>query len=164
MGATVAPRPDRAEAGNAEALVRLRLLSTTPGARPPPTAQSALEQLTIGGDVLELACGTGWWTRHLARRAAAVTAIDASQAMLDINRRRVASGNVRYVAADHSRWVPDQTYDAIFFAFWLSHVPASRFESFWRTVESALAPSGQVAFVDEHAASATRAQEDWTGR
>ena len=121
-------------------------------------AQTALEHLAIAGDVLELACGT----RRLARRATAVTAIDASAAMLDINRRRVASPNVQYIPADIFTWVPDRTYDFIFFAFWLSHVPASRFEPFWRTVDAALAPSGQVFFVDEHAASATREQEDWT--
>ncbi|HEX6508227.1 MAG TPA: class I SAM-dependent methyltransferase [Chloroflexota bacterium] len=126
-------------------------------------AQSALEDLATGGDVLELACGTGWWTRRLARRAASVTALDASEAMLDINRRRVASPKVTYVAADLFSWVPDRTYGFIFFGFWLSHVPASRFEPFWRTVDAALAPGGQVFVVDEHAASATREQEDWAG-
>lgn len=126
-------------------------------------AQSALDQRAIVGDVLELACGTGWWTRRLARWATSVTAIDASQAMLNINRRRVTSPNVTYIAADLFTWVPDRTYDVIFFAFWLSHVPASRFEHFWRMVDAALAPSGWVFFVDEHAASATREQEDWAG-
>ncbi|HZT97737.1 MAG TPA: class I SAM-dependent methyltransferase [Chloroflexota bacterium] len=126
-------------------------------------AQSALEHLAPRGDVLELACGTGWWTRNLARTATSVTAVDASQAMLDINRRRVTSGNVRYVAANLFTWVPDRSYDFIFFAFWLSHVPASQFEPFWRTVDAALAPGGLVFFVDEHAASTTREQEDWAG-
>src|SRR5690349_21116742 len=69
-------------------------------------AQTALEHLAIAGDVLELACGTGWWTRRLARRASSVTAIDEAAAMLDINRRRVASGNVQYAAADIFTWVP----------------------------------------------------------
>jgi hypothetical protein len=47
----------------------------------------------------------------------------------------------------------------IFFAFWLSHLPASRFEPFWVLVERWLAPTGRVFFVDE-----TRHglwQEDW---
>ena len=127
-------------------------------------AESALAHLAIRGDVLELACGTGWWTRRLARTATSVTAVDASQAMLDINSRRVSSGNVRYVAADLFTWVPDRTYAFVFFAFWLSHVPASRFEPFWRMVDAALAPGGRVFFVDEHAASATREQEDWAGQ
>ena len=126
-------------------------------------AQLALVDLATGRDVLELACGTGWWTRRLADKAASVTAIDASEAMLDINRQRVNRGNVRYVRADLFAWVPDRTYDFVFFAFWLSHVPASRFESFWRTVDAALSPGGRVCFVDEHAASATREQEDWVG-
>jgi len=36
-------------------------------------------RLRPGGDVLEIACGTGMWTRHLAACATAVTAIDAER-------------------------------------------------------------------------------------
>jgi hypothetical protein len=38
----------------------------------------------------------------------------------------------------------------IFFAFWLSHVPANRFEEFWRMLRRLLAEGGRVLFVDEH--------------
>src|SRR5213076_2732315 len=34
--------------------------------------------------VLELACGTGNWTQHLAARAGAVTAVDGSAETIDI--------------------------------------------------------------------------------
>src|SRR6476661_8044838 len=50
--------------------------------------------------VLELACGTGLFTRHLAPHVAAVTAVDASPEVISINRGRVALPNVRYVQAD----------------------------------------------------------------
>jgi len=39
------------------------------------------------GRVLELACGTGLWTRRLAELAAEVTALDATPEVLQINRR-----------------------------------------------------------------------------
>jgi hypothetical protein len=36
----------------------------------------------------------------------------------------------------------------VFFGFWLSHVPLSRFESFWSLVRHLLKPNGRVFFVD----------------
>jgi demethylmenaquinone methyltransferase/2-methoxy-6-polyprenyl-1,4-benzoquinol methylase len=46
-------------------------------------------------------------------------------------------------------WRPERRYDTVFFALWLSHVPASRFGEFWETVAAALAPHGRAVFVDE---------------
>jgi demethylmenaquinone methyltransferase/2-methoxy-6-polyprenyl-1,4-benzoquinol methylase len=113
---------------------------------------SALEQLNRElpvGHVLELACGTGWWTQRLARSAALVTAVDAAPEMLALNRERVAMSNVRYEKADLFSWRPHEQYDLVFFAFWLSHVPDDRFDDFWRLVEQAVAPVGRFFFIDE---------------
>ena len=38
----------------------------------------------------------------------------------------------------------------IFFSAWLSHVPMSRFEQFWRMLRRLLAEDGRVLFIDEH--------------
>lgn len=90
------------------------------------------------GDVLELACGTGRWTQELIRHARSVTAVDAALEMLAINQSRLGDARVRYVNADIFGWQPDRTYDLVFFAFWLSHVPPQRFEAFgiWSPVAS----------------------------
>lgn len=98
--------------------------------------------------IVELACGTGLFTRHLAPRADHVTAIDAAPEVIAINRKRVAAANVRYVEADLFEWQPQQQYDCVFMSFWLSHVPAARFASFWTTVRRALAPDGFAYVVD----------------
>ena len=58
--------------------------------------------------VLELACGTGLFTRHIAPRVAAVTAVDASPEVIEINRGRVAAANVRYVEADLFAFEPER--------------------------------------------------------
>jgi len=98
--------------------------------------------------VLELACGTGLFTRHLAPRADHVTAVDASSEVLAINRARVASDNVEYVEADLFAWQPPWRYDAVFFSFWLSHVPPVRFDAFWAMVGRALVPGGAAYLID----------------
>ena len=97
---------------------------------------------------LELACGTGLFTRRLAPRIARVTAIDASREVLAINRARVVADNVRYVEADLFEWRPRERYDVVFFSFWLSHVPEERFAAFWETVAAALAPGGAAYLID----------------
>jgi len=98
--------------------------------------------------VLELACGTGLFTRRLAPHAESVTAVDASPEVIAINRGRVAAANVRYVEADLFAWRPQARYDCVFMSFWLSHVPHARFAAFWAMVGDALAPGGFVYVVD----------------
>lgn len=109
---------------------------------------AALETFGATGDVLELAGGTGWWTARLARTAGHLTVVDASSETLDLNRARVGRSDVDYVVADLFRWQPTRTYDAVFFSFWLSHVPRTRFAAFWSLVRSCLAPGGRVFLVD----------------
>ena len=97
---------------------------------------------------LELACGTGLFTRRLAPRVGRLTAIDASPEVIAINRARVAASNVEYVEADLFAWQPRTRYDVVFFSFWLSHVPDDRFAAFWQLVATALAPDGAAYLID----------------
>lgn len=110
--------------------------------------RKALDAAAPLGDCLELACGTGLWTPALAAHATRVTAVDASPEAIAINRAKVAGQPVDFAVADLFDWRPDQAYDFVFFGFWLSHVPAARFDSFWAMVRGALKPGGRVAFVD----------------
>jgi len=106
--------------------------------------------LRPAGDVLEIACGTGLWTGALAAAATAVTAIDAAPEAVDIARGRVTAANVRFEVADVFSWTAAGRFDTVFFAAWLSHVPASRFEQFWRQLRGLVTGQGRVLFVDEH--------------
>jgi 2-polyprenyl-3-methyl-5-hydroxy-6-metoxy-1,4-benzoquinol methylase len=108
----------------------------------------ALSNAIEDAHVLELACGTGLWTEQLAHQNRRVLAVDASPEAITINQNRVGADNVRYEVTDIFSWAPRQLFDAVFFAFWLSHVPPERFDSFWATVMAALKPDGLVFFVD----------------
>jgi ubiquinone/menaquinone biosynthesis C-methylase UbiE len=108
---------------------------------------AALARFGVTGDVLELAGGTGWWTERLASTADRLTVVDSSPEALAINRERVAA-DVTYLVADLFKWRPDRSYDVVFFSFWLSHVPRSRFAAFWSLVRTCLTPSGRVFLID----------------
>jgi trans-aconitate methyltransferase len=98
--------------------------------------------------VLELACGTGLFTRHLAPRVRHLTAVDASPEVIALNRQRVDCDNVDYILADLFAWMPAARYDLVFMSFWLSHVPLDRFDAFWAMVRSAMAVGGAAYVID----------------
>jgi len=109
--------------------------------------EEVLDGCPLGGDVLDLACGTGYWTEKLARRARTVTALDGSAPMLEqVGEHGLA--NVHTVQADLFSWNPPTQWDAVFFAHWLAHVPEDHFDGFWSTVDGALLPGGHVVVVD----------------
>jgi len=108
---------------------------------------AALDRLRPAS-ALELACGTGLFTRFLAPRVGTLRALDASPEVQQINAARVAAGNVRYEIADLFTWQPDARYDFVFMSFWLSHVPEDRFAAFWAMVRRALAPGGIAYVID----------------
>jgi SAM-dependent methyltransferase len=108
----------------------------------------ALNAFGATGSVLELAGGTGWWTERLARTADRLTVVDSSPEALALNQARVGRSDVNYVVDDLFDWQADSRYDAVFFSFWLSHVPRARFSEFWSLVGSCLTPSGRVFLID----------------
>lgn len=112
---------------------------------------AAIDSFRPTGDVLELACGPGVWTERLLRSAATVTVVDGAPEMLARANARVGSDpSVRFIEADLFTWKPDDRYDAIFFGFWISHVPEANFAAFWDLVADALRPGGVVFFFDDN--------------
>jgi Methyltransferase domain len=79
-----------------------------------------------------------------------MTAIDAAPEMIDIAHARVTATNVRFEVADVFSWQATARFDTGFFAFWLAHVPNSRFGQFWRQLRGLVAEHGQVLLVDKH--------------
>ena len=107
-----------------------------------------VQQARMLGRVLDIACGTGWWTRYVATPLSEVHALDSSAAMLDRCRDRLRSKNVTLIESDIFEYQPERQFAAVFFSFWLSHVPVERFETFWNLVREWLLPNGFVLFVD----------------
>jgi|FLYN01.1.fsa_nt_gi demethylmenaquinone methyltransferase/2-methoxy-6-polyprenyl-1,4-benzoquinol methylase len=120
----------------------------------------ALHQLAPVGDVLELACGTGIWTRELLKVGQHITAIDASPEVIEINRAKLQSPNVEYQQADLFAWEPEREYDLVAFAFWLSHVPPEQLDDFLSKVHRAVRPGGKIFMVDSRSAPTSTAKDN----
>ena len=110
--------------------------------------EQTLRAVAPYGRVLELAAGTGLWTRVLVENARSITAVDAAPEMLAVNRARPGHDRVRFVEADlFGAWPPGR-FDLVAFGFWLSHVRSDRVDRFFGSVADALAPGGRIWFVD----------------
>lgn len=112
-----------------------------------------LSQLGKFNNVLELACGTGFWTKHLLQISEHVTAADAAPEMLKIAREYAGNERITYQQLDLFQWQPNETFDLVFFANWLSHVPPETLDDFLNKVRASLKVGGCIALVDQHAPS-----------
>lgn len=112
--------------------------------------RTRVSSICAGRRVLEVACGTGWWTAALAPAAAQVTALDVNEETLRIARAKaLPPGRVEFLRAD-AYALPDfgRRHDLLFAAFWWSHVPIGRLEEFLAGCAQAVAPGALLAFLD----------------
>ena len=108
-----------------------------------------LPEVFRGRTVLEIACGTGYWTQFIAPVATEVVALDASPETMQIAKERVPPGKVEFVVGD-AYALPDlgRKFAGGFAGFWHSHVPKSRVREFLRGLHARLEPGAKVVLLD----------------
>lgn len=109
-----------------------------------------IPQLFRGRTVLEVACGTGYWTQYIARDAKRVYACDINESVLEIAREKpIPAGRATFFKADAValEGVPAGC-DAAFAGFWWSHVKKSELAVFVRNLAQRLQPGALVAVLD----------------
>jgi SAM-dependent methyltransferase len=103
-----------------------------------------------GETVLEIACGTGYWTPLIAARARSVLAVDYAVETLEIARSKTyEKQNVDFQQGDAyglPAW--PRKFSACYAGFWWSHIPLERIDSFLTGLHARLAPGARVAFMD----------------
>lgn len=112
--------------------------------------KARLRAMLRGRRVLELACGTGYWTEVFAPEAAEAMALDVNEEVLAIARaKRYPPGRVAFARGDCYA-PPDlgRRHDALFAGFWWSHVPLSRLDGFLATAAAAVAPGALLVYAD----------------
>lgn len=107
-----------------------------------------LDAQPIGGAIVELAAGTGWWSPLLAGRGE-LSMYDAAPAPLERARDRLVAHRLRAHLHVRDAWTePDRTVDALFTGFWLSHVTRERLPAFLDLARRWLVPGGRFAWID----------------
>jgi len=112
--------------------------------------RSRIPEVLRGRTVLEVACGTGYWTQFIAREAEHVYACDINDSVLEIAREKpIAAGRASFFKADAItlEGVPPGC-DAAFAGFWWSHVKKSGLAQFLSALATKLDPGSVVAILD----------------
>jgi demethylmenaquinone methyltransferase/2-methoxy-6-polyprenyl-1,4-benzoquinol methylase len=112
------------------------------------TLRALVERTFAGKHVLEVACGTGYWTEVLARSVASVTAVDVNEEVLAVARAK-GLGTVRFECAD-AYALPEfpRLFDAGLLAFWWSHIPKARLPSFRTGLHRVFTTDATIVFID----------------
>lgn len=103
-----------------------------------------------GREVLEIACGTGWWTVHGARDACAWLATDLSPETLALARTKPLPACVHFAEVDAYTLggLDERRFDAAFAGCWWSHVPVALLPGWLALLHTKLLPGARVVFVD----------------
>jgi demethylmenaquinone methyltransferase/2-methoxy-6-polyprenyl-1,4-benzoquinol methylase len=109
-----------------------------------------IPRLFKGRTVLEVACGTGYWTQYIAPAAHRVYAGDINEAVLEIAREKaIAPGKVTFMKADAVTLEGAPAgCNAAFAGFWWSHVKKSRVRQFVANLATRLEPGSVVGILD----------------
>lgn len=109
-----------------------------------------MERTFAGRRVIELACGTGYWTEVIGRVADSVVATDLNEEVLAVARTKpLDPAKVTLLRADaYALPAFPERFTAGLAVFWWSHVPKARLAEFLREFHRVLAPGALVVFVD----------------
>jgi ubiquinone/menaquinone biosynthesis C-methylase UbiE len=103
-----------------------------------------------GRRVLEVACGTGWWTPHGARSAQSWLATDVNPETMAVAQSKPMPPNVRFATVDAYSFaqIDGQRFDGAFAGFWWSHVPLTRLPQWLETLHARLEAGARVVMLD----------------
>ncbi len=109
-----------------------------------------LPTVFTGREVLEIACGTGWWTAPGARDAQAWLATDLNPETMAVARAKTLPACVRFATVDAYSMAElgTQTFDAAFTGCWWSHVPLQTLPAWLATLHARLRPGARVVMLD----------------
>lgn len=111
---------------------------------------NALMAAATGHDVLEIACGTGYWTRYVAPVSRHTVAVDFSADMLAVAR---SNDLLRVEFVEDDAYTLDRLgnrrFDCCYAMHWVSHVPLSRWNAFFESLHTRLKPGATVVLADD---------------
>ncbi len=101
--------------------------------------------------VLEVACGTGWWTPHGARDCSHWLATDLNPNTMDVARcKALPDGKVEFATVDAYSFdgLGQRSFDGAFSGCWWSHIPLERLASWLELLHARLDPGAHVVMLD----------------
>ncbi|MCK5183226.1 MAG: methyltransferase domain-containing protein [Candidatus Heimdallarchaeota archaeon] len=110
-----------------------------------------LKQFFSRRSVIEVACGTGYWTQFLSATAKKITATDINKEVLDIAKQKTYHCPVSFQVMDAYKLAfEDNSFNAGLANFWFSHIPKKKINHFLSEFHRVLQPGSRVFLTDNH--------------
>jgi len=108
-----------------------------------------LKDLFFAKSVIEIACGTGYWTKVISETAKSIFAVDINDTVLEIAQSKKYKAPITFENADIFNLTKvDEKFDSGFGGFIWSHIPKQKLDVFLSAFISKVSPGGFVVFVD----------------
>jgi demethylmenaquinone methyltransferase/2-methoxy-6-polyprenyl-1,4-benzoquinol methylase len=103
-----------------------------------------------GARVLEIACGTGYWTQLVAGVARELVATDLAEEPVRIAQSKSYAGTTPHFIMADAYALPDSLgrFDGALAVFWWSHIPRQRIAEFLASLHRRLEPGARVVLMD----------------
>ena len=100
-------------------------------------------------NVLEIACGTGYWTEVISEVSTGIIATDLNNEVLDIAKAKKYKCKIDFIQDDCNKLgnINDKM-DSLFAGFWFSHIPKSKIKDFLETIYKKLNKNAVIVFMD----------------
>jgi len=115
-----------------------------------------LPERLVGRSIIEVACGTGYWTQYLAPVASRMSALDLTPEPLALAKSRPGLERVQFHQLDaYSLPANLSGFDGAFAGLWFSHVPIGRRSEFLCGLHECLMPGARVLLIDNSVVQTT---------
>ncbi|HSX19382.1 MAG TPA: methyltransferase domain-containing protein [Candidatus Saccharimonadales bacterium] len=99
-------------------------------------------------NVLEVACGTGYWTEYVSRTALKIHATDFASAMLKIAKTKKYLCPITFSKEDAYKLHFKPKFNGAFAICWFSHIPKQKLGKFLKVFHQNLKKGSTVIFAD----------------
>jgi demethylmenaquinone methyltransferase/2-methoxy-6-polyprenyl-1,4-benzoquinol methylase len=109
-----------------------------------------LREELAGRNILEVACGTGYWTQFISQTAQSVLATDINPEVLEIAKSKsYPKRNVLFALNDlYALFEIQGAFDAFFGGFIWSHIPLQDLDAFIDAAHASVWPGAKLVFID----------------
>ena len=119
------------------------------------TATAFFQNIFAQKTVLEIACGTGYWTEQISKTAASVFATDINESVIAIAKAKQMNDNATFEVADMFSLNTAIKYQGIFGGFIWSHILLQDMEQFLYKLKKLIVANGTIAFIDSNQVEGT---------
>ena len=100
-------------------------------------------------DLLDIGCGTGYWTQRISMTAKSITGVDINSSVLEIAEAKKYSCPTEFILMDaYCLDFRNRKFNGALASFWLSHVRREAVDSWIEDLHKVLNPGATVFIVD----------------